>query len=124
MRFWEAVAACLGGFATFTGRSGRREFWWFAGFVFFASALLAALAAEVPAFAPIAHIAIVTLAVPLAAVTVRRLHDIGRPGGLALLVLVPVAGVLVLGQMLARRGEPGDNRFGDDPRYTVFEVAG
>lgn len=77
------------------------------------------------------------LAVPLAAVTVRRLHDMGMTGWV--LLSVPVAGVAAAGGLVphtvalavvgavlgacARRGRPGGNRHGADPRASaVAEV--
>jgi len=124
MRFWDAVASCLSHYAVFAGRAGRHEFWWFAGFSGLALLGLAVAAAEMPAFVPAAQALALGLIVPLAAVTVRRLHDTGRSGALAFLVLVPAIGAVALAILLSRRGEAGENRFGDDPRYTIFAIAG
>ena len=48
---------------------------------------------------------------------VRRLHDQARSAWWLLLVLIPVLGPLVLAVLLLlRRGTPGDNPHGPDPR--------
>jgi uncharacterized membrane protein YhaH (DUF805 family) len=52
------------------------------------------------------------------AVSVKRLHDLGRSGWLYLISLVPGIGSLILLVMLGfRDGERGDNRFGISMKY-------
>ncbi|MDT8344101.1 MAG: DUF805 domain-containing protein [Thermohalobaculum sp.] len=123
MRFTDAVLRCLGQFATFSGRSGRHEFWWFALFAAMAALGLMLAADEVPGLAPLAQLLGLGLVPPLAAVTVRRLHDTGLTGPVALIALVPGVGTFALAVLLARRGESHANRFGDDPRYVIWAIA-
>lgn len=53
----------------------------------------------------------------LAALMVRRLHDRARSPWWLFVALVPVFGPLWLFfEMALRRGTPGDNQYGDDPR--------
>jgi uncharacterized membrane protein YhaH (DUF805 family) len=48
---------------------------------------------------------------------VRRLHDQARSAWWLLWVVIPVLGPLVLAALLLlKRGTPGDNQYGDDPR--------
>ena len=49
------------------------------------------------------------------AVTVRRLHDTGRTGWWALLVVVPIVGAIVLLIFAVLSSEPQANRYGDVP---------
>lgn len=90
MDFLGAVRACLGKYATFTGRSGRAECWWYFLFTF---AVGAAAAAFSNALSLVAGLA---LLLPTLAVTTRRLHDTGRSGWMQLVGLFPVAGWLVV----------------------------
>lgn len=103
-------------YATFTGRSRRREYWmfalihtliymalWGAGFVVDIMALVAILYA-------------LALLIPNLAVTVRRLHDTGRSGWWILIALVPFVGVIVLIVFLALDSKPGDNAHGANPK--------
>jgi uncharacterized membrane protein YhaH (DUF805 family) len=46
------------------------------------------------------------------AVSVRRMHDLGKSGWLLALSIVPVAGVIMLIWSFGRPGMPGPNRFG------------
>jgi len=52
---------------------------------------------------------------PTIAVSVRRLHDTGRSGLWFLLNFVPL-GSLILLFFFLQRGQPGENRYGPDPR--------
>ena len=119
-----AVSRVVSKFATFSGRAGRPEFWWWALFT-----LLVSVAAQLldwvvfgtpmisftevedatRVFYPLASLAIF---LPNLAVMVRRLHDTGRSGWWVLIVLIPILGLLVLIYFLAQRGESGVNGYG------------
>ncbi len=49
---------------------------------------------------------------PAWAVTIRRLHDIGKSGWVGLVALVPFVGAIVLVVWLAREGDLGPNAYG------------
>lgn len=53
---------------------------------------------------------------PFLAVEVRRLHDIGLPGGGGSSALSPVLGWIVLVVFCATDGAAGGNRYGPDPK--------
>lgn len=55
------------------------------------------------------------LAVPLMAMTVRRLHDIGTTGFWALALLAPWVGWVIYALILLWPSQNGDNRYGPDP---------
>jgi uncharacterized membrane protein YhaH (DUF805 family) len=56
------------------------------------------------------------------AVSVKRLHDIGRSGWLYLITFVPFIGSLILLVMLGFRDSGrGDNRFGASKKYPHAE---
>jgi uncharacterized membrane protein YhaH (DUF805 family) len=53
------------------------------------------------------------------ALATQRLHDVGRPGGVLIVAIVPVVGPLwVLGQLF-KRGVDHSNNFGTDPASRV-----
>ena len=112
------IQAILSGFrnyANFDGRASRSEYWWFYGF--FVALLLAIFVASVawmPALFSLWGVYIAAMVLPLLAVTVRRLHDVDRPGRWAILALIPFAGVR-LTRLLVQPGTPGPNRYGPDP---------
>jgi uncharacterized membrane protein YhaH (DUF805 family) len=49
------------------------------------------------------------------AITVKRLHDLGRPGWHWLLLAVPLYNIYLGLVLLFQRGSWGDNQFGPDP---------
>jgi uncharacterized membrane protein YhaH (DUF805 family) len=131
MSFTEAVRSCLRQYATFSGRARRSEYWWFvlasvltmiAGFVLLA--LLAGLinyltdstAADVisTVLGVIALIGYAALIIPSLAVSIRRLHDIGRSGWWWWLGLVPLGSFVLL--VFACLDSGPDNSYGPSPK--------
>jgi uncharacterized membrane protein YhaH (DUF805 family) len=120
MTFSEAVRTCFEKYATFRGRARRSEFWWFTLFVFLVQAGLGVLDTALFGMGPDATRLLnplfsLAILLPSLAVSVRRLHDIGRTGWWVLIYLVPVVGLLVLLWWYTRPGEAGANRFGPPP---------
>lgn len=125
-----AVVTCLRKSMDFRGRARRSEFWSFIVFwvvtcvlcvvAFEPGPVSSRRALQMLLNAPILLIPLVLL-VPLAAVAVRRLHDINVSGWwlLSAGVPIPVVDVLVVGAQVycfARPGTVGENRYGPDPR--------
>jgi uncharacterized membrane protein YhaH (DUF805 family) len=98
------------------GRSGRRTFWvgggaLLAGFALLFAALEAGSghASTLLLYPPFFWLAFVLAA--------RRLHDRGRSARWLLAAAVPLLGPLWLGvELLLRRGTPGPNPWGSEPR--------
>lgn len=115
---------CFKKYFTFSGRARRAEYWSFALGNFLVCIAI--------------HYAIGMLAVddvvyvsetvdklygfiiffPGVAVTVRRLHDIGKSGWNFLWAFVPLIGWLVLLCFEVRAGEAGPNEYGEDPKVS------
>ena len=53
---------------------------------------------------------------PGIAVSVRRLHDLGKSGWLLLIVLIPVIGGIWLLVLMCIEGNPGKNAYGANPK--------
>ncbi len=49
------------------------------------------------------------------AITVKRLHDLGRPGWHVLLMAIPLYNIYLGLTLIFVRGEAGDNEYGPDP---------
>lgn len=84
MQFFESALATLKKYAQFSGRASRQEFWTFFLFVILAQALARVVDAMLGRGGwmpgPIYGLVAVLLFVPQIAVTVRRLHDVGKSG--------------------------------------------
>ena len=53
--------------------------------------------------------------IPSLAVTVRRLHDIGRSGWWILILFIPLIGIFILLYWMIKGSEPGANKWGPNP---------
>ena len=113
-------------YAEFSGRSRRKEFWFFALFnIIVAVALgvvdtLLAMSIGIMFLNPLYLLAVL---VPTLAVSVRRLHDTGRSGWWILLGFVPVLGLVILVFMFMD-SQPGDNEYGPNPKALGDATAG
>ena len=109
-------------YAQFTGRSQRKEYWYFFLFTFIFSLILGfienltGIVDESSGWGFLTGIFFLAMFIPTIAVTVRRLHDTGRTGWWALLPLVPIVGGIALLVLCALDSEPGSNRFGPNPK--------
>ena len=109
-------------YAVFSGRSQRKEYWFFVLFSLIVTLVLSLVDSSVGLFDVEAGVGLLSglyslaVLVPSIAVGVRRLHDTGRSGWWLLISLVPLIGVIVLIVLMALDSEPGDNRFGPNPK--------
>lgn len=95
MTFYESILVCLTKYAEFNGRASRSEFWWFTLFVLLVASALEYLS-EV-----LGSVFLIGMLLPLLAAGTRRLHDSGESAWWQLYLLVPVAGIILLGIMWA-----------------------
>ncbi len=95
LTFFESIRKCLTKYAEFNGRASRSEFWWFTLFIVIC---LSAFTLLNETFAEVFFLA--TL-LPLLAAGSRRLHDSGKSAWQLLYLLVPVAGVFIVGMLWA-----------------------
>ena len=54
--------------------------------------------------------------IPGIAVGVRRLHDVGKSGWMLLIGFIPLIGAIWLIVLLATDSNPGDNKYGPNPK--------
>jgi uncharacterized membrane protein YhaH (DUF805 family) len=110
--FVDAIKLGFKKYATFSGRASRSEYWWWYLFTFLVYLVLGVPlyvlgiatsrdGGRTPGTLAIPLIILLTvfalgIIVPSLALTVRRLHDAGYSGLLALLFLIPYVGGLVL----------------------------
>lgn len=89
--FYESIRVCLTKYAEFNGRASRSEFWWFALFI------VICLSAFTLINETIGEVFLLATLLPLLAAGSRRLHDSGKSAWQLLYLLVPVAGVFIVG---------------------------
>ena len=57
--------------------------------------------------------------VPLIALTVRRLHDVGKSGWMFFIVLIPLIGAIWLLVLMLTESNPGENKYGPNPEEST-----
>ena len=118
----EWYLAVLKKYAVFSGRSRRKEYWYFVLFNIIISIVLAVVDRVTGTFSQEAGMGLLggiyTLAVliPGIAVSVRRLHDTNRSGWWILIALIPLIGAIVLLFFMVQDSEPGVNQYGANPK--------
>lgn len=110
MTFSDSVKTCFSKYATFSGRASRSEYWWFWVFNVLVSACLALV---LPALSTVYSLVVL---LPNLAVSVRRLHDVGKSGWMYLICLIPLVGAIWLLVLACTDSEPGANQYGENPK--------
>ena len=110
-------------YAVFSGRARRREYWLWGLMLFVVMFFVAMMEASMGLVTPDTYAAgplttLLSLAtlVPNLAVAIRRLHDTGRSGWWILIGLIPIIGLIVMIVFTVQDSEPGENRFGPNPK--------
>ncbi len=119
--------AALSRYAEFSGRSRRREYWFFALFNVIIYLVLAVIDVAVLGssygFGLLSTIFNLAMIIPGLAVFVRRCHDTGHSGLWFFIGLVPLVGAIVLLVFMLMDSEPGTNRYGSNPKAPAGAVA-
>ena len=110
-------------YAVFSGRARRKEFWYFTLFnilILIGLGVISYALTGVSAHNFVPSIVMVVydlaVAIPSLAVTVRRLHDTSRSGWWILIALVPLIGAIILLIFYVTDSQPGENRYGSNPK--------
>ncbi len=103
-------------YADFNGRARRQEYWMFVLFNIIFSIVAGAIDAAIGSGGAIGGLYGLAVLIPGLAVSVRRLHDIGKSGWMLLVVLIPVIGAIWLIILFATEGAHGSNEYGADPK--------
>lgn len=112
-------------YAVFSGRARRREFWMFALFhilIVIALVMVDLFIGTADFFYGIGLLSglyLLAVFVPALAVTVRRLHDSGKTGWLALIGLIPYVGGIIMLVLMALPATTGDNPYGANPKLAT-----
>ena len=118
MDFVEAVQSVFSNFLNFRGRARRSEFWYFFLFVFVVSFILGVI--QILIWGQDANyltgIFSLIILIPNIAVSIRRLHDTGRSGFWYLIGFIPIIGTIILIIWYCQDSEPGDNKYGPNPK--------
>ena len=130
----EYVLMPLKRFADFSGRSRRKEFWSYILFVWVATFVLMYLDAALGLGGTassyseggsvgfnmsgglLSILFLLGTFIPSLAVSVRRLHDLGKSGWMILIGLIPIIGWFYILFLYVQPGTIGPNAYGPDPK--------
>lgn len=99
----------------FNGRASRKEYWMYTLVVAILSVILVILVNISEVFYLLYTIFILINIIPTWALSVRRLHDIGKTGWWLLVNLIPVIGSIILFVFTCIGSQPGANQYGKNP---------
>ena len=115
-------------YVDFSGRARRTEYWMFALFnVIFAIVALVldnllGTASEELGYGLFYGLFSLAIMLPGLAVTVRRLHDVGKSGWWIFISLIPLIGGIWLLVLTVTDSQPGANEYGPNPKMSVVQI--
>ncbi len=89
--FFESIRTCFKKYSDFQGSASRSEFWWFFLFIVLVASALVLINETV------GEIFLIITLLPFLAVGSRRLRDVGKNTWELLYLLLPIAGLVILG---------------------------
>jgi len=114
-------------YAVFSGRAKREEFWMFVLFnlIFSLVASLIDLGIGILTFTVfgwglLSLIYSLAVLIPGLAVSVRRLHDVGKSGWYLLINLIPIAGPIWFLILACTDSQAGENQYGPNPKEEMI----
>ena len=111
----------LKNYANFNGRAQRKELWMFILFnmIFGLAAILLdngmGFTFGASGYGFLYSIYALAVFIPGLAVTVRRLHDVGKSGWFYLIIFIPIIGAIWLLVLMCTIGEYDENEYGPNP---------
>ena len=143
MTFFSSIRAVFSKYATFSGRAGRPEYWWWTLFEYLTRGVFGAIYSTVM-YAEVARIVAsassdgpsydqimaavfnpayfvllawsLAILLPSLAVGVRRLHDSGRSGWFILLFFIPAVGTILMIVFMVTPSDAKSNKWGALPK--------
>jgi uncharacterized membrane protein YhaH (DUF805 family) len=108
-------------YAQFNGRASRAEFWFFhliSDLIIIALVIISGLSQKgylENILISIFGLYLLFMFIPILALRVRRMHDVGQSGWIILLSLIPIVGALVLFIFELTPSQNGGNKYGPNP---------
>ena len=105
-----------------SGRARRKEYWMFVLFnmIFAIVAMILdnvlGIAIEGVGYGPLYGLYVLAVLIPGLAVSVRRLHDVGKSGWMILISLIPLIGAIWLLVLMVTDSNTGENEYGQNPK--------
>ena len=108
-------------YADFSGRARRAEYWYFTLYNFIFSFAVGLIDGLVGAENILVGIYALVVFLPGLALSVRRLHDVGKSGLFILIAFIPFVGGIWLLILYCTEGENWENEYGPNPKIVNQE---
>lgn len=110
-------------YVVFSGRATRKEYWMFFLINLLISVginlLFGSTSNDGSSINILGSVYSLVVLLPMIGVAIRRLHDTGRSGWWNLIALIPLVGFIVLIVFMATDSQPGENKYGPNPKGVV-----
>ena len=113
-------------YADFSGRARRKEYWMFVLFNTIFAIITAILdnvlgltSGQLP-YGVLYFLYMLAVLIPGLAVSVRRLHDVGKSGWMILISLIPIIGTIWLLVLMVTDSNTGENQYGKNPKEVTI----
>lgn len=103
-------------YVDFSGRAGRKEYWMFTLFYILVAIAVSIVDTMLSLKGMLSTLFALGMFLPSLAISVRRMHDIGKSWVALLINLIPLAGFIIFIIWLARDSAPGTNKYGPNPK--------
>ena len=107
-------------YAVFSGRSSRKEYWMFILInmvIVMGISVIDSIAGTKGLIGTIYGFALI---IPVIALTVRRLHDVGKAGYWYFISVIPLIGTVWLLMLLLKDSDEGTNKFGNNSKNNII----
>ena len=106
---------CLQQYADFSGRARRKEYWMFYLFNFIAAIVLSIIDSVLGSNF-LSSIYSLLVLIPGLAVSVRRLHDVGKSGWMFFINFIPIIGWIWFLVLAVTDSQAETNKWGENPK--------
>ena len=115
-QFFDWFIKCIKNYVNFSGRARRKEYWFFRLTIFLLTLAIVFVESALGTDGIFLGLFLLATFLPDLAVTVRRLHDVGRSGWWLSSVFVPIIGAILILIWFVTEGQKNENLYGSSPK--------
>ncbi len=117
--------AALKKYAVFNGRARRKEYWMFTLFYIIFGIVAMVLDTVLGlnfiegTYGVLYLLLTLSMFIPSLALSVRRLHDVGKSGGMLFIIFIPIIGAIWLFVLSLMDSQEEENEYGPNPKKDI-----
>lgn len=117
----DAVKLFIQNYTNFNGRSTRSEYWFTYLAFLIVGSVLGLLSSFLSIFKILTGLLSLAILIPSLALSIRRLHDIGKSGWYLLMSLIPLVGGIIVLVFLCTPSQPQGNQWGEPAGSSMLQ---